>query len=98
LTREAAKQLTDVLEATEEESREFIYTGRLVGGSLVGRTFELELDGEERSVIAGKVVEGALGDVERLFGQPCTARMEIREARHSSGETSESHTLKHLAD
>lgn len=95
---DAARRLTVTLEQVSEASRQMVYTGRLVGGSLVYRTFELELEGDGASLIAGKVVEDALPDVERLFGQACTAHIEVREATLPSGETRESHTLTSLSE
>lgn len=94
-----ALQLREVLREVETASRELVFTGRLVGGSLVRGTFELELDdaGSEKTVIAGRVDEAALDDLERLFGNWVTAQVDVRESRLRSGETRESHLLRQLA-
>jgi hypothetical protein len=96
-SRSASRALGETLDAVKEDSREVVATGRLVGGSLVHRTFELEPAGEEQSLIAGKVAEDALPSLELLFGQTCTAHMEVREARLPSGETREAHFLTALS-
>ncbi len=96
-SRSASRALGETLDAVQEDSREVVATGRLVGGSLVHRTFELEPAGEEQSLIAGKVAEDALPSLELLFGQTCTAHMEVREARLPSGETREAHFLTALS-
>lgn len=95
--RSASRALGETLDAVKEDSREVVATGRLVGGSLVHRTFELEPAGEEQSLVAGKVAEDALPSLELLFGQTCTAHMEVREARLPSGETREAHFLTALS-
>jgi len=98
-TRQSAERLARTLEEVVEESREVVFTGRLVGGSLVHRTFELEPDAEGASLVAGKVTEQVLPELARMqFGQPCTAHIEVREARLPSGETREAHLLTHLTD
>ncbi len=96
-SQSASRALGETLDAVKEESRDVVATGRLVGGSLVHRTFELEPAGEEQSLIAGKVAEDALHSLELLFGQTCTAHMEVREARLPSGETREAHFLTALS-
>ncbi len=96
-TRSASQSLAKTLEEVTEESRSVVVTGRLVGGSLVHRTFELEPTGEEQGLIAGKVAEDALSSLELLFGQICTAHMEVREARLPSSEMREAHFLVSLA-
>jgi hypothetical protein len=90
--------LSRTLERVEETTREVVYTGRLVGGSLVHRTFELEPEGEDGGLVAGKIVEEVLRDLEALFGRTCTARIEVREATMPSGETRESHLLRQLSE
>jgi|SRR3984957_10972297 len=100
LDTRAAAQLREVLREVEEDSRELVFAGRLVGGSLVRGTFELELEvgPPETTVIGGKVLnENALAEVERLFGQMVTAVVEVRESRLRSGETKETHVLKSLS-
>lgn len=91
-----ARHLDERLREVEEEVREVVFTGRLVGGNLVRKTFELEIDPAEGTVIGGRAAEETLADVERLFGQPCTAILQVQEARLPSGETRESHLLKQL--
>lgn len=96
-TRSAAQRLAVTLEEVQEESREVVYTGRLVGGSLVHRSFELEL--EDGSLVAGKVSDDALAQmVDMPLGQDCTAYIEIREATLPSGEMREAHTLTRLGE
>jgi hypothetical protein len=94
-----AVQLREILREVETENRELVFAGRLVGGSLVRGTFELELDdaGAEKTIIAGRVDEDALADLERLFGHWVTARVEVRASRLRSGETRESHLLQGLS-
>ena len=89
LDMRGATELRRVLREVEETTRDLVYTGRLVGGSLVRRTFELELELEppETTVIGGRVAEGALADLEELFGQHVTAVIVVRESRLRSGET-----------
>jgi hypothetical protein len=98
----AATTLREVLREVEEHTRSLVMTGRIVGGSLVRGTFELELDPEqsvpEATVIAGRADEAALGNLEQLFGRRVTASVEVRESRLRSGETRETHTLRGLAD
>lgn len=98
LDSRAASTLEAVLNEVEEQTREVVFTGRLVGGSLVRQTFEFELPSPESTVLAGRVADDVINDVERLFGQPCTAILEVREARLRSGETRETHLLKRLLD
>jgi len=98
ISSQEARRLTSTLEEVSEDSREVVYTGRLVGGSLVHRTFELELEGDGNSLVAGKASEDALPDLQRLFGQSCTAHIQVREAQLTSGETRESHTLTRLSE
>lgn len=93
---EQALTLTSRLSEIKEASRDVVLTGRLVGGSLVRRSFELEL--EDGSVIAGQVSEAPLDRLARLFGRSCTARIEVREAVLRSGETRESHQLLDLTE
>jgi hypothetical protein len=95
VTTSGATKLARILEEVVESKREVVYTGRLVGGSLVHRTFELELD-EDASLVAGKVTEEALPHVQTLFGQRCTAHIEVRQATLPSGETREAHLLTQL--
>lgn len=99
LETSSATQLREVLREVEEESRDLVLIGRLVGGSLVRGTFELELDVDppERTVIGGRVDEAAISDLEQLFGQQVTANVQVRESRLRSGETRESHVLKSLS-
>ncbi len=99
LDRFEAATLREVLREVEEETHTLVFTGRVVGGSLVRRTFELETDAgtPDTSVIAGRVAEEALAPLEALFGQRVTAHIEVRQSRLKSGETRESHVLLHLA-
>lgn len=82
-----ATRLNTVLKDVVEEQRDRVYRGRLVGGSLIRGTFELELDDE--SVISGKVGEGVVELLEAFFGRECTALVHIRETQLPSGETRE---------
>jgi hypothetical protein len=90
----AAAQLRQVIDAVEEEQRTVVFTGRLVGGSLIRATFELELD--DGSVVRGPADQEVLHEVEELFGQECAATILIRELRLHTGETKEVHRLTHL--
>ena len=94
-----ARELREVLRSVQASSRDVVYTGRLVGGSLVRRTFELELelDPSEATVIAGRVDDDALDDLEEHFGEHVTATVVIRESRLPSGETKETHLLRRLS-
>jgi len=82
-----AMRLSGLLKEVDQQERERVYRGRLVGGSLVRATFELEIDDE--SVISGRVAVDVLDLLSDYFGQECTATVQIREARLSSGETKE---------
>jgi len=95
-TRGAAG-LGSTLQEVSEETRALILTGRLAGGSLIRRTFELELEPPESTVIAGRVAEEALEDLEELFGQEVTAGVDVRQATLPSGETKETHLLTALS-
>lgn len=90
-----AATLREVIASVVESERTVVYTGRLVGGSLVRATFELELD--DGSLLRGAVDGDVLGDLERLFGQPCTATIVIRELALRTGETKEAHRLARLS-
>jgi hypothetical protein len=95
----AARHLRAVLEEVEMQTRDRVFTGRIVGGSLVRGTFELELDDDaEKTVVGGRVHEDALPDLERFFGHGVTALIEVREAQLHSGETRETHLLKTLSE
>ena len=94
VTEEHARSLNVVLKRVSVEERDRLYRGRLVGGSLVRGTFELELDDE--TIISGRVAEDLLSSVEELFGRECTASVRIRETRLPSGETKENIQLLRL--
>jgi hypothetical protein len=53
----AAASLMELLSEVHEEARVVTFSGRLVGGSLIRRVFELEID--EHTVLRGKVAEEA---------------------------------------
>jgi hypothetical protein len=97
-SRPASKALRQKLKEVDEDSREIVVTGRLVGGSLVHRRFELEPSNEHQGLIAGVVADSALPSIELLFGKNCTATLDVNEARLPSGETRESHFLKSLSE
>lgn len=98
LDTRGANRLRDILRTVADETRELTYTGRLVGGSLVRRTFELQLEPDESTVIAGRVSEESLPAMEAIaFGQEVTAVVIVRQSRLPSGETKESHLLRTLA-
>lgn len=97
LTSRVAATLREVLEDVRDETRERVFTGRLVGGNLVRRTFDLQLEEPEGTVISGKAQEDVLEDLELLFGEVCTATVEVRESALHSGETKEHYTLIRLA-
>jgi hypothetical protein len=95
----AARHLRLVLEEVRMDTRDRVFAGRIVGGSLVRGTFEMELDDDaEKTVVGGRVHESALPDLERLFGRGVTALIEVREAQLHSGETRETHLLKSLSE
>jgi hypothetical protein len=96
LQPETAAALHGLLLQTEEESEEIVVTGRIVGGSLLRRKFELELPDE--TVLTGAVAESVLPDLQRLFGRPCTATLEVRRIVVRGGETQEAHSLLSLSD
>jgi hypothetical protein len=98
LTARVAGTLREVLEAVTDETRTRKFTGRLVGGNLIRRTFDLELEQPEGTVITGKATEDVLGDLEVLFGGICTATVEVRESSLHSGETREQFTLVALVE
>jgi len=69
---ELAREIHEFLGRVEEVEREVKLAGRLVGGSLVRRRFELELPDEQ--VVSGTVEVDALRDLEALsLGTACTA-------------------------
>jgi hypothetical protein len=82
-----ATRLASLLREVEEEERDRVYSGRLVGGSLVRGTFELELD--DGSIVSGRVGDDLLELVEVYFGQECTAAVHIRETKLPAGDTKE---------
>jgi hypothetical protein len=92
--REHAQFLASLLRTMESTERTLVVRGRLVGGSLVRRTFELEL--EDGSLLSGPADEDAVDTLEELFGQDCTAHLLVTEARLASGETKEAHRLQRL--
>jgi len=98
LTARIAGTLRDVLEDGSDETRIRKFTGRLVGGNLIRRTFDLQLEEPEGTVITGKVAEDVLGDLEVLFGEISTATVEVRESSLHSGETREQFTLIGLVE
>jgi len=89
-----ASQVNGLLKRVTVEARDRVVSGRLVGGSLVRRVFELEL--EDGSVLSGKVEERALGALAELFGRDCVAEVQISETSLPSGETRETFLLKAL--
>jgi hypothetical protein len=91
----AAARLREVMSSVEEDERTVVFTGRLVGGSLIRATFELELD--DGSVLRGAVDTDVLPGLEELFGKPCTAQIVVRQLRLHTGETKEDHRLTALA-
>jgi hypothetical protein len=90
-----AATLQALLSEVHEETENEVYTGRLVGGSLVRRSFELEIDDD--IVLRGKVAEDVLPMIEDLFGQRCSAVVEVRRLSLSSGEEREAYRLLSLA-
>lgn len=86
-----ASTLQRTLAEVEEEERNVVFTGRLVGGSLIRATFELELD--DGTVVRGSVDDGILLEVESLFGAECVATLSVRQIRLKGGETKEAHRL-----
>jgi hypothetical protein len=95
-SRSASVALARKLAEVQEESREIVVTGRLVGGSLLRRRFELE-SSEDQGILAGEAAEDALQSLALLFGQNCTATIEVQTATLPSGETREAHFLKSLS-
>lgn len=91
----AASILQRTLAEVDETERTVVFTGRLVGGSLVRSSFELELD--DGSVVRGSADEDVLTDLEALFGSPCVATLAVRELRLQGGETKEAHRLMRLS-
>jgi len=82
--------LREVEESEDDEER----SGRLVGGSLPRRTFELEL--ATGALITGRAAEGTLEALEALFGQDVTATLLVRQSWLSSGERKETYVLESL--
>ncbi|HCG02760.1 MAG TPA: hypothetical protein DEV93_19720 [Chloroflexi bacterium] len=95
LDRGDALRLHELLLQFETTDREMVVRGRLVGGSLVRRVFELELD--DGSVMSGKTDETALGMLEELFGQECTAHIVATETSLPTGEVKEAYRLQRLS-
>jgi PadR family transcriptional regulator PadR len=88
LPRSSAFSLNAILHAVEESETSIVVEGRIVGGSLVRRRFELELPDE--TILSGQVAEEALVLLERYFGKECTATLVVRQAALKSGEVRES--------
>jgi hypothetical protein len=95
LTRDTAIRLHTFLEGVEESITEVTVAGRLVGGSLVRRRFEIELPDE--TILSGSAGDEALAAVERYFGQACVATLQVRHTDVRGGETREAYTLLHLS-
>lgn len=94
-----AAELRQILEDVTDEVRTRRYSGRMVGGNLIRKTFDLQIgEAEDGSLISGKVVDDALEDLELFFGEVCTATIEVRESALRSGETREHFTLLELND
>ncbi len=93
-SRSDAQRLSVLLHGMETSERTHVHQGRLVGGSLVRRTFELELD--DGTVISGRADEDVLPMLEELFGQDCTAQVLVTETRLASSETKEAYRLQRL--
>ena len=91
LDARSAASLRAILDEVDEVEREVVQIGRLVGGSLVHGTFELELG--DGSVISGKADDGALENLARLFGESCTATILVRELTLKTGETKDIYRL-----
>jgi hypothetical protein len=94
LTREGAQRLSTLLRTMETTERALVASGRVVGGSLVHRTFELEL--EDGTVLTGRADEDVLSTLEELFGHECTAYLLVTEALLAFGETKDSYRLQRL--
>jgi hypothetical protein len=97
----AARALKSVIEDVRSETNDRVYTGRIVGGSLVRKTFELELEdvdesGEPDSVLGGKVTDEVMEIFETYFGKNCTATIAVKESSLPSGEVKQHYTLKDL--
>lgn len=89
-----AAELRQLLEDVTDELRTRVFVGRMVGGNLIRKTFELQVgDADDGSVISGRVVDVALEALEISFGGLCTATVEVRESSLTSGETKEHFTL-----
>jgi hypothetical protein len=93
-TRTDAHRLGSLLRSMESTERAHVVQGRLVGGSLVRRTFELEL--EDDSLMSGRVDEDVLPMLEELFGNTCTAHVLVTETTLASGETKDAYRLQRL--
>jgi hypothetical protein len=95
LSAGAAATLMGILGEVQEEAHVATFTGRLVGGSLPRRSFELEID--EDTVLRGKVAEEALSAIEHFgLGDHGVAEIEVRQLSLSSGETKEAYRLLSL--
>lgn len=94
LDRSDAQRLNSILQEVRSAERELVVSGRLVGGSLVRRTFEIELD--DGSILSGKADEQVLPVIEELFGGACTAELLETETSLPSGETKEAFRLVRL--
>jgi hypothetical protein len=91
VTPEAAQMIYEYLGSVSQEETEVVHSGRLVGGSLVRRRFELELD--DGRVLAGTVEDEALLGVEKFFGQVCTATIVELRLLAAGGRSRLSRTL-----
>lgn len=94
VTSSQSAAFNTVLKQVQLSTREQVLTGRIVGGSLARRVFELELP--DGSLLTGKAEEDVLDTLEERFGQDCTATIQVSETRLPSGETREAFLLKTL--
>jgi hypothetical protein len=85
MSNEVASQVFQLLNEAEEIEDHISVAGRIVGGSLLHKTFELERD--DHSVLTGKVDESLLPELERLFGHRVEAMLDMQQLRLKTGET-----------
>ena len=87
------------MEEVTDDVRTRKYSGRMVGANLIRKTFDLQIgDQEDGATISGKVDDDVIEDLEIMFGELCTATIEVRESALRSGETREHFTLLELTD
>jgi hypothetical protein len=87
--------LTAALKEARATERELLLTARLIGGNLVKRTFDLQL--EDGTIHFGRVEVFATPLLEEFFGLQCQAVVTVIERQLPTGEMRETWLLRDLS-